>query len=149
VQSTSCTWRRGARISWFSLKTKVDSLSVVWPQNHWDGFSSVWTSKPMATVCEWFGLKTTRTVFIGLASKPVVTVSGGLASKPAAMVFADLASKSVVTVSGGLASKPGATVSWFGPQNQAGFSLSVAPQNRWREVGSGHASRSSGLLFIF
>jgi hypothetical protein len=21
-----------------SLKTKVDSLSVVWPQNHWDGF---------------------------------------------------------------------------------------------------------------
>jgi hypothetical protein len=28
-----------------SLKTKVDSLSVVWPQNHWDSF---W----------WFGLKT-------------------------------------------------------------------------------------------
>jgi hypothetical protein len=24
-----------------SLKTKVDGLSVVWPQNHWDGFSSV------------------------------------------------------------------------------------------------------------
>jgi hypothetical protein len=24
--------------------------------------------------------------------------------------------------------------------------LSVAPQNRWREVGAGHASRSSGLL---
>jgi hypothetical protein len=21
-----------------SLKTKVDGLSVVWPQNHWDGF---------------------------------------------------------------------------------------------------------------
>jgi hypothetical protein len=103
----------------------------------------------MATVCEWFGLKTTRTVFVGLASKPVVTVSGGLASKPVAMVFANLASKSVVMVSGGLASKPGATVSWFGPQNQAGFDLSVAPQNQWREVGSGHASRSSGLLFIF
>jgi hypothetical protein len=30
---------------WLSLKTKVDGLSVVWPQNHWDGFL-------------WFGLKT-------------------------------------------------------------------------------------------
>jgi hypothetical protein len=37
-------------------------------------------------------------------------------------------------------------VSWFGPQNQVGFSLSVVPQNRQREVGAGHASRSSGLL---
>jgi hypothetical protein len=25
-----------------------------------------------------------------------------------------------------------ATVSWFGPQNHAGYSLSVVPQNRWR-----------------
>jgi hypothetical protein len=33
-------------------------------------------------VCEWFGLKTTWTVFTGLASKPVATVSPGLASKP-------------------------------------------------------------------
>jgi hypothetical protein len=41
-----------------SLKTKVDGLSVIWPQNHWDDFSSVWASKPMVTVCEWFGLKT-------------------------------------------------------------------------------------------
>jgi hypothetical protein len=59
-----------------------DRRFVVWSQNHSDGFSSVWASKPMATVYEWFGLKTTRTVFIGLASKPVVTVSGGFASKP-------------------------------------------------------------------
>jgi hypothetical protein len=28
-----------------SLKTKVNGLSVVWPQNHWNGFS-------------WFDLKT-------------------------------------------------------------------------------------------
>jgi hypothetical protein len=41
-----------------------------------------------------------------------------------------------------------ATVSWFGPQNQAGFGLSVAPQNRRREVGVGHASRSSDLLRV-
>jgi hypothetical protein len=63
----------------------------------------------MAMVCEWFGLKTTWTVFTGLASKPVVTVSGGLASKPAATVFSG-PSKPIVTVSGGLASKPAATV---------------------------------------
>jgi hypothetical protein len=25
-------------VSWFDLKSKVDSLSVVWPQNHWDRF---------------------------------------------------------------------------------------------------------------
>jgi hypothetical protein len=40
------------------------------------------------------------------------------------------------------------TVSWFGPQNQVGLGLSVAPQNRRRELGAGHASRSSGLLCV-
>jgi hypothetical protein len=29
-----------------------------------------------------------------------------------------------------------ATVSWFVPQNQVGFGLSVVPQNRQREVGA-------------
>jgi hypothetical protein len=29
-----------------------------------------------------------------------------------------------------------------------GFGLSVAPQNRRREVGAGHTSRSSGLLHV-
>jgi hypothetical protein len=29
-----------------------------------------------------------------------------------------------------------------------GFGLSVAPQNRQREVSAGHASRSSGLLRV-
>jgi hypothetical protein len=33
-------------------------------------------------VCEWFGLKSTRTVSAGLASKPEATISPGLASKP-------------------------------------------------------------------
>jgi hypothetical protein len=70
-------------------------------------------------VCEWFGLKTTRMVFTGLASKPVATVSSGLASKPVATVFSSLASKLVATVSFGLASKPvvGFLVE---PQNQGG-----------------------------
>jgi hypothetical protein len=40
------------------------------------------------------------------------------------------------------------TVSWFMPQNQVGFGLSVVPQNRRREVGAGHASRSSSLLSV-
>jgi hypothetical protein len=98
------------RVSSLSLKTKVDGLSVVWPQNHWDSFSSVWASKPMVTACEWFDLKTTRMVFVGLALKPVATVSDGLASKPAVMVSGGLASKPAATVSGGLASKPAVTV---------------------------------------
>jgi hypothetical protein len=38
------------------------------------------------------------------------------------------------------------TVFWFGPQNHVGFVLSIVPQNRQREVGVRHASKSSGLL---
>jgi hypothetical protein len=60
----------------------------------------------MSTVSEWFGLKTTRTVFVGLGSKLVVTVSIGLTSKIVATVSSSLASKPAVTVSDGLASKP-------------------------------------------
>jgi hypothetical protein len=88
-----------------SLKTKVNILLVVWPQNHWDGFSSVWAFKPMVTGCEWFGLKTTRTVFADLASKPVATVSSGLVLKPAAVVSAGLGSKPAATVFSTLNSK--------------------------------------------
>jgi hypothetical protein len=71
----------------------------------------------MSTVCEWFGLKTSRTVFVGLASKPVATVSSGLTSKPTATVFSSLTSKPVATVSPGLTSK--LLVSFLvEPQNQ-------------------------------
>jgi hypothetical protein len=70
-------------------------------------------------VCEWFGLKTTQTVFIGLASKPAATVFAGLTSKLVAMVFYSLASKLVVTVSPGLASKL-AVGFLVEPQNQGG-----------------------------
>jgi hypothetical protein len=84
----------------------------------------------MATICEWFGLKITRTVF-GLTSKLVATISDslaskhaatiffGLASKPVAMVFSSLASKLVATVSPGLASKP-AVGFLVDTQNQGG-----------------------------
>jgi hypothetical protein len=41
------------------------------------------------------------------------------------------------------------TVSWFRPQNQAGYGLSVAPQNQQEyEDDAGYASRSSGLLHL-
>jgi hypothetical protein len=59
------------------------------------------------TVCEWFDLKTTRTVFARLALKPVATV------------FAGLASKLVATISLGLALKP-AVGFLVEPQNQGG-----------------------------
>jgi hypothetical protein len=80
-------------------------------------------------VCEWFGLKTTRTVFVGLASKPVVMVSSGLASKLAAMVFAGLASKSMATVFSSLTSKLMATVS-LGLTSKLAVGFLVEPQNQ-------------------
>jgi hypothetical protein len=92
VRSTPCMWRRGAWVSWLSLKTKVDGLLVVWSQNHWDGFAGL-VSKPVATV------------FSSLPSKLVATVSSGLASKPAATVFSSLTSKLLAMVSPSLASK--------------------------------------------
>jgi hypothetical protein len=61
-------------------------------------------------VCEWFGLKTTQTVFVSLASKPVAMVSISLASKHVATVSDGLASKPIATVLSGLASEPVATV---------------------------------------
>jgi hypothetical protein len=40
------------------------------------------------------------------------------------------------------------TVSWFAPQNHAGYGLSVAPQNRRKGDGVGHTLRSSVLLCV-
>jgi hypothetical protein len=58
--------------------------------------------------------------FLGLASKPRSAVSPNLTSKPVVLGFSVWASK------------PTATVWWFGPQKQAGYDLSVVPQNRWK-----------------
>jgi hypothetical protein len=75
------------------------------------------------------------TVSLGFTSKPVARVSRfGLQNWQ--LRFDDLGLKITVMVS------------WFGPQNQAGFDLSVAPQNRQREDDAGHASRSDGLLHL-
>jgi hypothetical protein len=113
-------------------------------------------------------LKLVVTVSGGLASKPVATVFSSLASKLVTMVSPGLASKPAVgflvepqnqggvgflgldleTGSFDLGLKITTTVFWFGTQNQPNFGLSVAPQNQRRDVGAGHASRSSGLLHV-
>jgi hypothetical protein len=98
-------------------------------------------------VCEWFGLKTTMTVFSSLASKLVVTVFSGLASKLVGQV-SQFGPQNLQLRFGDLGIKITAMVSWFGAQNQAGFDLSVVQQNQWREDGVGHASRSGGLLCL-
>jgi hypothetical protein len=89
----------------------------------------------------------------------VVTVSPGLASKPAVGFliepknqggrgFLGLGIKTDSSCVDDLCIKITATVSWFSPQNQVGFGLSVVPQNRRMEVDVGHASRSSSLLGV-
>jgi hypothetical protein len=100
VRSTTYTRRRGAQVSWFSLKTKVD------------GFSR-------------FGLKTGDYGSYGLASKPLARVFQ-FGPQNWQLQFGDLAHKITVTIS------------CFGLQNQVGYGLSVAPQNRWE--GGGEAS---------
>jgi hypothetical protein len=72
------------QVSWLRLKTKVDDVSVVWPENHWDGFLrfglkiggdglSGFSSKPVATV-SWLSLKTKVVErFPVWASKPAAT----------------------------------------------------------------------------
>jgi hypothetical protein len=131
---------------WFGIKT----IRMV---------SSGLASKPAATVFTGLASKPGATVFSSLASKLVPTVSPGLASKPVIGFlvepqnqcgggFSGLGLKTSSYGFGDLGPKITMTVSWFGPQNQAGFGLSVASQNRQREVSAGHASRSSGLLHM-
>jgi hypothetical protein len=109
VRSAPYIRRRGAQVSWFSLKTKGDSFS-------------------------WFGLKTGGYGSCGLASKPLARVSR-FGPQNRQLQYGDLAHKII------------GIVSWFGTQNQVGYGLSIAPQNlREDEDGTGHASRSRGLL---
>jgi hypothetical protein len=74
VRSAPCTKRWGAQVFWLSLKTKVEGLSLVWPQNHWDGFL-------------WFGLKTGDDGFLRFGLKTGGSSFSVLASKLAAMVW--------------------------------------------------------------
>jgi hypothetical protein len=99
------------------------------------------------------------TVFSSLASKLVVMISSGLASKLVVGFlvepqnqggggFPGLGLKIGSYEFGDLGLKITVTISWFEPQNQAGFGLSVAPQNRRGEFSAGHALRSSSLLGV-
>jgi hypothetical protein len=83
-----------------------------------------------------FGLKTGGDGFSRFVLKTKVTRVSRFGPQNRQLWFCDLGLK--IT----------ATVSWFVPQNQVGFGLSVAPQNRWREIGAGHASKSSSLLGV-
>jgi hypothetical protein len=61
-------------------------------------------------VYQWFGIKTSRTVFSALASKSVATVFSGLTSKPVATVFWLSLKTKVMEGFSVWASKPAATV---------------------------------------
>jgi hypothetical protein len=79
-------------------------------------------------------------MFLGLASKPREMVSPDLASKPMASGFPVWALKPAAIV-GDLGLKITTTVSWFWPQNQVDYGLSVAPQNHLEDDNSvGHVS---------
>jgi hypothetical protein len=101
----------------------------------------------MSTVCEWFDLKTTQTVFTSLASKPVTTVSGGLASKPAVTVFSGLASKPVATVFSNLSSKLVAMVS-SGLASKPVVGFLVEPQNQCGGGFSGLGLKTDSSDFV-
>jgi hypothetical protein len=105
-----------------SLKTKVDNFSVVWPQNHWDGFL-------------WFCLKTGGDSFLRFGLKTGGLGFSGGASEPT-LWFGDLGIKITVTVS------------WFGLPNQSGFSLSVAPQNRCDDASARDTRRDLPACFM-
>jgi hypothetical protein len=98
--------------------------------------------------------------FVGSASKSRSTVVSGLASKPLGWFLPVWPQNRWHRVSrfgpqtqqlqfGDLGLKITTMVSWFGPQNQVGYILLVAPQNqREDEFGVGHVSRSSSLLCV-
>jgi hypothetical protein len=116
--------RRGAQITWLSLKTKVSGLSMVWPQNHWDGLSVVWTQNYWDGFSQ-FGLKTGGDGF------PCLDLKAGSYSL---MIYA---TKSPWRFLGlGLKAK-WATVCRLHHKNR-----------REDEDGAGHISRSSGLLHM-
>jgi hypothetical protein len=106
-------------VSGLALKP-LEWFLPVWPQNRWYDFFQ-------------FDLKTDGDGFLSLASKPRVTVFW-FRPQNWQLRFGDFDIK--ITVS----------ISWFGPENLAGYGLWVAPQNQQKGVGDGHASRSSDLL---
>jgi hypothetical protein len=102
-------------------------------------------SKPAATVFASLALKLLATVSPGLTSKPVV----GFLVEPQNQGGGGFPGLGLKTGSSGLviwASK--LPRQFLGLSLKTDFGLSVAPQNRRREIGMGHASRSSSLLGV-
>jgi hypothetical protein len=124
----------------------VSGLSVVWHQNHRDDFLQFGV-KTGGDGFLWFGLKTGGNGFFWFGLK----IGGrfhGCASKPRWWRVSQFGPQNRQLWFGDLGLKNTAMVSWFGPQNQAGYGLSVAPQNQWKGDDVEHASRSSGLLRV-
>jgi hypothetical protein len=95
---------------------------VVWSQNHSDGFYRF----GLKTCCDGFCRFGLKTCCDGLALKPAATVSDSLASKPAVTVF-QFGRQNRQLWFDDLGLKITAAVSWFVPQNQVSFDLSIAP----------------------
>jgi hypothetical protein len=81
MRSAPCTWRRGARVSWLSLKTKANSLWVVWLQNHSNDFLRL-VLKTSGDGFPGLGLKTSSYSLVIWASKPSRLRFIGCAIKP-------------------------------------------------------------------
>jgi hypothetical protein len=129
-----------------SLKTKVDGLSVVCPQNKKDGFLR-FSLKTAGDGFLRFILKTDGHGFLRFSLK----TGGGFldgASKPRWWRVSWFGPQNRQLQFGDLGLKITTTVAWFVPQNQTDYGLLVAPQNRRREVSVGHASRFTGLLHV-
>jgi hypothetical protein len=73
VWSAPCTRRQGERVSWFSLKTKVDDYSQFSLKTGSYGSCGL-ASKPLALV-SWFGPQNQQLRFGDLTHKITVTVS--------------------------------------------------------------------------
>jgi hypothetical protein len=142
-------WRFGLKtycdgFLWFGLKTSGDSFLQFGLKNGGDSFLQ-FDLKTGDDGFLQFDLKTGGDDFFRFDLK----ISGGFLGlglkNKVVQSFLVWPSKSAALI-GDLSLKITMTISWFEPQNQVGFGLSVAPQNRRSEVGAGHASRSSRLL---
>jgi hypothetical protein len=131
---------------------------VIWPQNHSNGFHRFGLKTSGDGFCR-FGLKICCDGFLQFVLKTggdsfsrfglkIGDRFFGRASKPRWWRVSQFEPQNRHLWFGDLGLKITVTVSWFGPQNQAGFGLWVASQNQRREVDVGHALRSSGLLHV-
>jgi hypothetical protein len=113
------------------------------------GYSVAKRSRRRVTLCVTctVHVETRSTSFLVEAQNQGRQFVSGLASKPLGQV-SRFGPQNRQLRFGDLGLKITTTVSWFGPQNQAGLGLLIAPQNRRREDGVGHVSRSGGLLHL-